>query len=950
MVVPNPCVSLLGRDLCSRMKIKLKMPDKNIYSLKNNVLNKYDEYLSDDFVSSVQVTVKLPMQQNITPVFQKARSVPIRYKELVCNELKRLESAGVVTKTLSSPWASPTVNVLKSNNQIRICGDYSKTINKFMEVTRFPLPSIEDVIAQVGNAKYFSKIDLETAFLQVPLDEESKKCTTINTHEGLYHFNYLPLGTSASPAIFQNFICKILNNIDSIVIYQDDILLMTETIEHHNAMLDKVLNTLKEARIKVNRNKSDFFTEKVSYLGHIFDGNGVHPDSDKVRSIQEASHPKNIKELQSFIGLCNFYNRFIKNFSDVFSPLYKLLRKDVKFSWGIEQQKCFELIKKLFKTDIVLRTFNPKLTTAIETDASCYGIGVALMQLHADGKWYPVQFASRSLNCAEQHYSQIEREALSILFGCEKFKKFLLGCKFIVKNDHKPLQKLFGSNSSIPENCSARLQRWALRLSQFQYKVEYIKGSENVNGDFLSRFPLQETSHVDEPYEMIFVVKAIDNLPITCDNIKTHTDNDKKLSKIKYYIMNGFPSVLDQELCQFKNIIDELSIIKGCLMYKNRVFIPESIRAQVLDIFHSNHPGISAMKQISRALIWYPGLDQDVENIVRSCTTCQNNQAKPPQNNTIQWPKAEKRWSRIHVDHFFYEDYVFFIVIDSFSKYIECLLVKSTSSNCTIEALREIFSRNGLCDTIVSDNATSFVSAEFKQFLAENNIQHVTPPPYSPSSNGQGECAVRVIKNLLKKNINGSIKTRLHNVLLYYRSTPHSVTKISPAVCLNNRKLVTLKERINPNFVASQKKEDKKIKCFDIGDSVLVLNVRPGPKWYRGVIMEKLGENIYEVYIQELDRLWRRHTNQLLKNNSDMKNENFNSKCSDNVDMLPGSSSAASAIPVNVSNCVDNAIIDSDVIDQNLNSFANNDAPIDCSINLPRRSTRIPKPVDRLNL
>ena len=182
----------------------------------------------------------------------------------------------------------------------------------------------------------------------------------------------------------------------------------------------------------------------VVHLGYVFDENCVHPDKDKIKAIIDAPRPMNVKEVQSFIGLCNFYNRFNRNFSDVFAPLNKMLRKGVIFEWKSEQEKCFTIIKKLFQTDIVLRPFDVNLPTVVETDASCYGIGAALMQKHNDGHFYPVQFASRSLNPAESKYSQIEREALSIVFGCQKFKNFLLGSKFTVKNDHNPLTKLFG--------------------------------------------------------------------------------------------------------------------------------------------------------------------------------------------------------------------------------------------------------------------------------------------------------------------------------------------------------------------------------------------------------------------------------------------------------------------------------------------------------------------------
>ena len=509
-----------------------------------------------------------------------------------------------------------------------------------------------------------------------------------------------------------------------------------------------------------------------------------------------------------------------------------MLKKDSKFVWSPEHEKCFEEIKKLFKSDLILKPFDSKRETVVETDSSSYGTGAILKQKYSDG-YYPVQFASRTLNSAEKNYSQIERECLSVVFGCEKFKKFLLGGKFIIKNDHLPLRKLLSPDSPVPINCSARLQRWRLRLSQYNYTFEYIKGEENVNADFLSRLPLKETTDIEEPYELIFVMKSLDKLPINCKDIEKHTNNDCNLVLLKKYVLTGFPSKLDSCLLKYKTVINELSVMKGCLMYRDRVIVPESLRDDVLHMFHQDeaHAGISAMKMHARALVWFPGIDAAIENIVKSCITCQALQAKPPQKFT-EWPTPDGKWHRVHIDHLFYENKTFLVLIDPKTKYIECMLVKTTSSEATIEALREIFSRNGLPHTVVSDNASCFKSQEYVNFMQQNGIHLMYSPVYMPSSNGAAERAVKVMKDLLKKNKTGSIRTRLSNALLYYRSTCHSVTKVAPCVALNNRKLITIKDRINPLFVPCIPAKVEKIRTFKVNDNVLILNVRQGPKWF----------------------------------------------------------------------------------------------------------------------
>ena len=652
-----------------------------------------------------------------------------------------------------------------------------------MDTVQYPLPSVEDVIMNMGNSRVFSKVDLHSAYLQIPLDEKSKEYTTVNTTEGLFRYNFLPFGVSSSPALFQSFMCQILSGVKNIIVYQDDILIMTETKSHHDEVLNEVLSRLKKAGLKVNSNKCKFYVNSVQYLGHIFDANGVRVDTGKMRAILDAPHPTKLSQVQSFIGMCNFYRRFIPNFSDAFAPLYALLKKGAKFEWNDTHTKCFNMIKELFTSSKVLRRFVPTLPIAIESDASSLGIGACLMQRYDDG-WYPVQFASRMLNEHEINYSQIEREALSVIFACEKFRYYLLGNRFIIKNDHKPLLKLFDNKQGVPTTCSARLIRWALRLSQFMYTFQYIKGSDNVNSDFLSRLPLQETIQIEEPYELIFVVESLDSMPITCGDIAACTDADEELRQIKQYIKYGFPVRNTGLATTFKNLSNSLSIMKGCIMNNDRVYIPQALRSRVMDQFHDGHPGMTAMKQMVRSLIWYPGIDKDVEETVKSCQQCINNRNKPSQKCHVEWEKTSRVFSRIHIDHFEFEKQLFLLVIDSSSKYIECEIAKSTSASETIDLLTVIFSRHGLPDTVVSDNAPGFKSEEFISFLTSNGIHHTTPPPYSPASNGQAERAVETIKRLLKKNTRGSMRIRLANVLLYYRNA-HSGIQMSPSVALN---------------------------------------------------------------------------------------------------------------------------------------------------------------------
>ena len=863
-VVNNNNVNLLGRDLCSKLDVKLLFPD-NINNCGNDFLYEYKDYLSDSYRSNVTKTVHLDVYKDVTPIYSKCRQVPIKLKEKLDCELQRLVAEGKISKIFKSKWASPVVTVFKQNGDIRLCCDFSGTVNKYLDPVQTPLPTVDDTIARIGKASVFSKIDLSQAFLQLPLDEYSKQFTVINTPSGLFQYNFLPFGLTASSGIFQAFLTETLSGIDNLIIYQDDVLILSEDHNSHIITLKKVLNTLKDHGIKINSGKCKFLCKSVDYLGHVFDCSGVYPNPNKIKSILEAPPPKTTKQVQSFLGLCNYYSRFIPKFTDTLAPLYALLKNESKFQWSDSQQNAFNKIKNMFKCHGILQHYDPNYELKLETDSSSYGLGAVLLtRPDSNSSWLPIQFASRTLNSAEQNYSNIEREALSVIFGLEKFRNYLLGSKFIICNDQKPLLKLFAKDKPIPNSCSSRIQRWALKLSQYNYSFVYSRGKDNVHSDCLSRLPLPNTVMEAEPYEIVSTCQVLNSNFVTCVDIKVHTDNDPDLVLLKSFIKTGCPDrISNPKLSKIKSIIPNLSIVKGCIMYQNRVFIPVSLRSKVLNLFHQNHPGIVAMKSLARSVIWYPGMDNEIQSMVSNCKLCQSVRSKPPQNN-ITWPTPARSWSRIHIDHFFVENSICLIVVDALTKYIEVEIVSSTSSNVTIDILVNIFARNGLPDVLVSDNASSFTSSEFSSFLSRNGISHLTPPPYSPASNGQAERGVRVIKDMLKKvSSNNSLKYKIGQVLLQYRSIPHSVTHIAPSVALNKRKLITLRDKINPLF-HSESLKDKVIRHFDIGSSVLALNLREGKKWYNATVTEVLGINIYNVLVHDLNVTWKRHSNQLI--------------------------------------------------------------------------------------
>ena len=273
------------------------------------------------------------MQTNpdVAPKIFKARTIPLALREKVEIELERLESLGIIIPVQHSNWAAPVVYVLKANGTIRLCGDYRVPINKAAKVDAYPLPRVKELFAALAGGKYFSKFDMSQAYLQVQLDEHSRELVAINTHKDLFQYTRLPFGVSAAPAIFQRCMENLLQGCQGVSVYLDDILVTGSIVEDHLTNLDKVLSTMTKAGLTLNQTKCKFLLPSVEYLGHVIYQHGVHHSQEMVKAIKEAPEPHNISELRSFLGIINYYARFLPNLSTKLTPLYNLLQKEFKW-------------------------------------------------------------------------------------------------------------------------------------------------------------------------------------------------------------------------------------------------------------------------------------------------------------------------------------------------------------------------------------------------------------------------------------------------------------------------------------------------------------------------------------------------------------------------------------------------------------------------------------------
>lgn len=869
IIVKGNRPALFGKNWLSKFKLNwnqiFTVSSKNIEGIEELKVQYSDIFQARD-TPIKHFKAVLKMKDGCKPVFHKARPVPYALKQSVCDEIKKLVENKVWKFVEHSNWATPIVVVPKKNNSVRLCGDFKVTVNKFLDPNQYPLPTQQDLFATLRGGKQFSKLDLSQAYQQIELDADSQELLTLNTPLGLVRPSRLMYGISAASAIFQSVIEQILQGIPNVICFQDDILISSSTTTEHLSTLKKVFDRLQKYNVHLNTEKCKYLETRVEFLGHMIDEEGSHPTQEKIDAINKINAPEDVTQLKSFLGILNYYAKFIKNASTLLSPLYHLLNKDVPWHWKAEHDEVFQKCKRLLISDNVLAHYDERLPLQLSCDASPVGLGAVLSHI-VEGEERPVAYASRTLTKAEMNYSQTEKEALSIIFGCKKFHQYLFGREFTLYTDHQPLVTIFARDKAVPAMAAARLQRWALLLSSFNYTIKYKKGSSHQNADALSRLPIEELNRDLYPSD-VFKISYVENMPITSDKIAQATRTDKILGVVLKYVQFGFPTEQpDPDLKPYFSRKDELSVDGNCLLWGMRVIIPTTYRERMLDLLHDTHLGITKMKAIARSHIWWPGLDQAIEELSARCEACQATAKNPPVTPLQSWIWPKAPWDRVHIDYAQKDTNNYLIIVDSHSKWLEVMRVSSTTSSFTISALQDLFSRYGLPLEIVSDNGPQFTSDEFKDYLKSIGTMHTLVPTYHPQSNGLAERSVQSFKHSLEKMLQDkrkcdSVDSKIKRFLLAHRSAPNVTTGLSPAELFLGRPIRTLMNLVHPCTANKvQNKQYKQKQQFDRShtrerrlvpnQNVWVRSHRDrNRKWIRGILLEPRGTKTWVVEIQ----------------------------------------------------------------------------------------------------
>lgn len=792
-----------------------------------SIISRYNDcyYLPGDPQPKTNLdTHKIELIENKI-INQKQYRHPLIHQEEITRQVGEMLEKGIIQSSNSpynSPlWVVPKKDDISGKRKWRIVIDFRK-INELTKQDAYPLPNIEEILDQLGKARYFSAFDLASGFHQVPLEESSREKTAFSTDRGHYEFLRMPFGLKNAPATFQRVMNRAFRGLIGRIcfVFMDDIIVFGQTLEEHNQNLIEVLDRLRQFNLKLEPDKCEYLKPELQYLGHIITENGVKPNPEKIKAVQDFPEPKTPKQIKQFLGLAGYYRKFVKGFSKIARPLNLLLVKNTPFEFGPRQRESFQKLKEALCNEPILLQFpNFGNQFTLTTDASNEAIGAILSQ---DDK--PVSYASRTLNSAERNYSTTEKELLAIVWAVKHYRSYLYGRKFNIITDHKPLEWLYKNKDP-----SSRLMRWRIALEEYDYIIKYKKGACNQNADALSRNPvllvqqLKGNIHIsDEPMPQYRTQNdtpmCLQEGPLRSEKIM---DEEGRVIKVVMHTPDRepvFPKVRDTPgHCIHLNLEEWLSFCnvprqRGIQLIKKHakrnpdtriifhdeeiVFpTPDDIPRILREYHYSAIGGHKGEKKTYKRILnnyYWKTMIKDIKDYIRNCLECQRVKAnRRPCITPLELTDTPKRFN----------DKIAMDIVGPLKetlrghKYIltaQCLLTKHSwawpLSNYTAESCANVFLKHYICrygapKTILTDNGRNFVSEFMKTFEKIIGIQHVTTTAVHPESNGSLERSHQVLKDYLKIYVNkeqNNWDDYLDLAVFNYNTHVHEATKYSP--------------------------------------------------------------------------------------------------------------------------------------------------------------------------
>lgn len=742
-----------------------------------NLLRKFqDTFHGGSERQKCKIKVKHKINTGDHPaISQRPYRVSPSERRIINDEVESMLNRDIIQPS-ESPWSSPVVLVRKKDGSWRFCVDYRR-LNKITKKDVYPLPRIDDTLDCLKGAQYFSSMDLYSGYWQIEVDENDREKTAFITSEGLYEFKVMPFGLCNAPATFERTMDNLLRHLKwkMCLCYLDDIVVFSQTFSEHLRRLQSVLTCVQEAGLVLNPKKCCFGAKEIKILGHLISEKGIKPDPDKVKAVNNFPVPKTVKDVKSFLGLCSYYRRFIRNFCFRAKPLQDLLKGDKKFSWDQAQEDSFKDLKSAMTSQPVLALFDEDSPTELHTDASGYGIGAVLVQ-HQNGSEKVIAYASRTLSKAEQNYSTTERECLAAIWAITKFRPYLFGKFFNIVTDHHSLCWL--ANLRDP---SGRLARWALRLQEYSVSIIHRSGKKHGDADCLSRNPVNDNC-----------LPEVNSLAAITDLAAKQRQDPSLDVQIRACEESG-------DLSQSR-----FSLVNDVLCKKNfdpsgkqwLPVIPKNMRLEILRHFHdeptAGHLGFAKTYDRLRKRFFWPGLLRSVRLYVAHCKECQRRKTAPlkPPGYLVPIPPAEVPFQRIGMDLLgrFPKSQSgnkwIIVSTDYLTRYaITKALPTAEAPEIAKFLVEEILLTHGAPRTIITDRGQVFQSKLIAEINKQCNVIHRMTTAYHPQTNGLTEKFNKTLADMLSMYVDVEQKTWdqiLPFVTFAYNTSKQDTTGYTP--------------------------------------------------------------------------------------------------------------------------------------------------------------------------
>ena len=769
------------------------------------------------------------------PVRQPLRRHPPAHTEAIRQHVTDMLEQDVIERT-QSPWASNIVLVKKKDGSLRCCIDY-RQLNSLTTKDAYPLPRTDMCLDAMAGARWFSTFDLRSSYHQVVVNPQDSDKTAFICREGQFKFKTMPFGLCNAGASFQRLMDMVMSGLafEVCLVYLDDVILFSSSLDQHFERLRLVLGRISAAGLKLKPSKCFLLQRRVSFLGHIVSEDGVGTDPEKVAAVVNWPEPRNLREVRSFLGLCSYYRRFVKNFAEIASPLHALSKKGAVFRWSSDCQEAFRRLKDALTSAPVLVMPDEEGTFVLDTDASNFAIG-SVLSLRRDGVEKVVAYASRNMSRAETNYCATRKELLAVVYFTKYFKHYLLGRRFVVRTDHAALQWL----RRMPEPVGQQA-RWIGFLEEFEYEIAHRPGKQHGNADALSRRPCRSRdcrcsagiqSEIDDEARVRGTTEvAAESSTAVTAGTKDFEWSTQGWAEAQRADSDIAPIIALMETSDGKPPWDAVAVhgektkaiwnqwerlvLRDGVLYRQffdvhgvpehlQLIVPFIQRQEFIRLAHEGvtggHLGRRRTQDQVRRRAYWPGWSEDVRRFLRCCQPCAGyHRGAPPRQVKMMTPMVGAPFERISVDitgpfpRSARGNVYMVTVMDHFTKWAEAIPLRNHTAETVAHALLvNVFSRLGFPLQLLTDRGPEFESELFQELCRYMGIDKLRTTAYRAATNGMVERYHRTLNSILGKIIREDQRDWCERVPIAaaaYRASVHEATGYTPNRLMLNREV-----------------------------------------------------------------------------------------------------------------------------------------------------------------